>query len=271
MMPILRPPETVLTEETRLWLANQINATATLVARAKETNSRWNYIHNSHYSRHKINVLTQLKLTTANHCAYCERAVVTETIDHVRPKAEFPHEMFVWANMTLSCFDCNVGKLAKYGVTADGTPNIIDPTAEDPTQLFGWDLGTLASAEVVTGQASVRAVEASDRITATVEAFDLDNQSHCSARLRHARSFLCHLMLVGDEDFPEIRRPPVEQILRDTLALQHPYRSVFRQLVTVPAFEPLIAAAVRLMPDLEPLIAGLSRPLHHPDHPPPTL
>jgi uncharacterized protein (TIGR02646 family) len=53
------------------------------------------------------------KETNGGKCMYCESpiaVVVTEHIEHYRPKAIYPHLTFEWNNLGLSCPKCNINK-----------------------------------------------------------------------------------------------------------------------------------------------------------------
>lgn len=266
MMPVARPPVDVLGDETARWLQRRVDSSADLEPDDKRITGRWNAIHAPAAARHKQRIMAALDATFAARCAYCERAIA-KTIDHVRPKSLFPRDMFRWDGFSLACRDCNTNKQATYTETADGVPNVVDPTGEDPGALFDWDIDPLDDG-VHTGQVRVVDPEARARVEATREAFDLDHAEHCRARQQFALTFGFCLVEIGRADVPDDVTVKAHTLMLAMLAVRHPYRSVFRHLVRRPALAPLIDAACAAVPELRPLIDDLDRPLHHPDYPP---
>ncbi|SDM48143.1 HNH endonuclease [Allokutzneria albata] len=66
------------------------------------------------------------------HCMYCGDNQGTD-IDHHEPLSRNPLRTFDWLNHLLACSTCNSHeKRDRYPLAADGTPLLIDPTAEDP-------------------------------------------------------------------------------------------------------------------------------------------
>jgi hypothetical protein len=65
-------------------------------------------------------------------CMYCGDGQGTD-IDHFEPKSSAPLRTFDWLNHLLACSYCNSNqKRDRFPVTADGSPLLVDPTAEDP-------------------------------------------------------------------------------------------------------------------------------------------
>lgn len=68
-------------------------------------------------------------------CAYCESRmahVQHPHVEHYRPKSrnEFEQLLFDWNNWLLSCGRCNDSKWAHFPMCDDGTPCLLDPTAD---------------------------------------------------------------------------------------------------------------------------------------------
>lgn len=62
----------------------------------------------------KINVRSEilpiLRKATKNHCSYCDgyptESLLGETIDHFKPKSNYPLEAYKWENLFLCCYIC---------------------------------------------------------------------------------------------------------------------------------------------------------------------
>lgn len=93
-------------------------------------------------------------------CTYCEDSCADE-VEHVRPKALFPEQVFVWRNYVYACGSCNGLKLNNYprliGAVErnlarrrsdpivpppPGIDLLIDPRVENPAEYFVMDLRT---------------------------------------------------------------------------------------------------------------------------------
>lgn len=59
-------------------------------------------------------ILSTLRAMTSGHCAYCDGfpldVVSDPTIDHFRPKSDFPELAYIWTNLYLSCEKCQSEK-----------------------------------------------------------------------------------------------------------------------------------------------------------------
>jgi hypothetical protein len=65
-------------------------------------------------------------------CMYCGDSQGTD-IDHFEPKSLTPLRTFDWLNHLLACSFCNSNqKRNRFPTTVEGTPLLVDPTAEDP-------------------------------------------------------------------------------------------------------------------------------------------
>lgn len=65
-------------------------------------------------------------------CMYCGDSQGTD-VDHFEPKSRTPLRTFDWFNHLLACSYCNSNQKRDLFPTApDGTPLLVDPTAEDP-------------------------------------------------------------------------------------------------------------------------------------------
>jgi uncharacterized protein (TIGR02646 family) len=80
------------------------------------------------YRSQKINqlLLPLLSAITDNHCSFCDkRPVGVETVDHFRPKTAFPLDAYVWNNLFIACYDCQVSRWEEYD------PLLIKPDDEE--------------------------------------------------------------------------------------------------------------------------------------------
>lgn len=65
-------------------------------------------------------------------CMYCGDSQGTD-VDHFEPKSLTPLRTFDWLNHLLACSFCNSNqKRNLFPTAADGSPLLVDPTAEDP-------------------------------------------------------------------------------------------------------------------------------------------
>ncbi|HEY3368272.1 MAG TPA: hypothetical protein VGK74_24735 [Symbiobacteriaceae bacterium] len=85
--------------------------------------------------RQRIN--RALQYQCVSRCVYCERSEF-ETIDHYRPKQQFPATAFAWPNFNGACWTCNRDKSQPLLFHHD-RPMIINPMDEDPAAFFYID------------------------------------------------------------------------------------------------------------------------------------
>lgn len=116
-------------------------------------------------------------------CMYCQDSRGTD-IDHFRPKAHYPAYVFVWPNWLWVCAGCNRAKGDDFP-EQEGTPLLIDPSAEDPWQHLIF--------EPVTGEIAARWQENEEdpKGRATLEVLaPLRHQAVCEGRLRAHRRLM---------------------------------------------------------------------------------
>lgn len=68
-----------------------------------------------------------------NRCMYCEDNEGTD-IEHFWPKSEHPEKAFSWSNYLLACSYCNSNCKRTRFPMSNGQPELIDPSADDPSQ-----------------------------------------------------------------------------------------------------------------------------------------
>ena len=113
-------------------------------------------------------ILSALKQQTQEHCSFCDNFPVAppsiDTIDHFKPKAEYPREAFRWSNLFFCCTFCQ----RKQG---DFSDLVLAPDTSDYEfdRYFRWDhtQGTLEVNEATD-------VEDQARAARTIEYFRLN-------------------------------------------------------------------------------------------------
>lgn len=93
-------------------------------------------------------------------CMFCQDSRGTD-IEHFWPKAVYPERTFRWPNLLLACTGCNRAKGDRFPRAEDGTPLLIDPTAEDPWDHLVFDrlTSSITARWFATGEESPRGVE----------------------------------------------------------------------------------------------------------------
>ncbi|GAB2516757.1 HNH endonuclease family protein [Nocardiopsis aegyptia] len=120
----------------------------------------------------RIRLREQLKDMAAglNRCMYCGDNLGTD-VDHFAPLFFSPLRAFDWFNHLLACSYCNSHtKREQFPVAADGTPLLVDPCAEDPSEHLFLVLSS-GSYEALT-----------HRGTATIQVFGLNRRELTQGR-----------------------------------------------------------------------------------------
>ena len=73
-------------------------------------------------------------------CMYCVDSHGTD-IDHFWPRKRYPERMFRWPNLFLCCTECGRFKGDDFPLE-NGSPLLVDPTADDPWQFLDFDPAT---------------------------------------------------------------------------------------------------------------------------------
>ena len=140
-------------------------------------------------------------------CIYCETNTQNQ-IDHFRPKACYPEDVFKWENFLPACGVCNLAKHDKFWVYQSGTPRwcrilktgeqperhtgtpaLLNPRFEDSMALLGLELGGtfLYYARYPKGTIEY------DRAECTVKTLGLNNDVFASARAGAYDAYCSHL------------------------------------------------------------------------------
>ncbi len=123
-------------------------------------------------------------------CTYCVDSEGSD-IEHFWPKADYACRMYVWENLMVACAQCGRFKGKQFPFAADGTPLLIDPSAEDPWEFLDFDpeTGNLNARYLLpTGLYSVKG-------EATVAILHLDKREGVSAGFRKTYRRLCELFM----------------------------------------------------------------------------
>jgi uncharacterized protein (TIGR02646 family) len=75
-------------------------------------------------------------------CAFCESVIGPSSsgdIGNFRPKSVFPELAYEWNNLLLVCQICNANKREQFPTAADGSPLLVDPASEDPSESIAFD------------------------------------------------------------------------------------------------------------------------------------
>jgi uncharacterized protein (TIGR02646 family) len=165
VIPLRRPPAAALSPETTAALEARAQAVA---AAGTSAVPEWTAFTSSPAYQE---VRGALAAAANEKCAYCESHAPEPELDHVQPKRKHPELAFAWDNLLPACPICNRKKGTKGGLGPDGTPRLIDPSAEDPGASLVWDRrGFVKPDELTDDHAHTRAKD-------TIRALDLHRQS----------------------------------------------------------------------------------------------
>jgi len=119
------PPEE-LPPRVRESLANardKLAAVGDYAARVADAERHWNNARPSVVN--PVRATLQHMCGEAEACCYCANSIGSE-VEHVRPKALYPDETFVWPNLLLICGRCNRRKNARFSILVEG--ELVDVT-----------------------------------------------------------------------------------------------------------------------------------------------
>ncbi len=91
--------------------------------RKYKENKELNKEYKPEYKKKRVNILLLpiLRTATKKHCAFCDDKITKGTIEHFRPKSEFPLYSYVWRNLFPSCNICQEknNRFSKYLLKPD--------------------------------------------------------------------------------------------------------------------------------------------------------
>ncbi len=254
MIPLRRPPAAALSTATTAALdarAQAVAATGTSAA------PEWKAFSGSPAYRELRDALA----AAADHkCAYCESCAPEPELDHVQPKHKHPELTFAWGNLLPACPICNKKKGTKGGLGPDGSPRLIDPSAEDPGASLTWDQrGFVSPRDLPDDHAHARAAD-------TITALDLirqdlrDGQRTALTTAAKALVDVEEALKVRDAANPA-ELPAAEgalvkaaRALLDALDLARPHRALLRQWLRAAPVASRLAAIATQLPLLGPLL-----------------
>jgi uncharacterized protein (TIGR02646 family) len=256
VIPLRRPPAAALSRATKAALKTRAKAVA-----AGDTSAarKWEAFP-------KTKAYGELRDTLAavahHKCAYCESRAPKPQLDHVQPKLTHPELAFAWDNLLPACADCNSAKGTQGGLGPDGTPRLLDPSAEDPGASLVWDTrGFVSPRDLPDDQAHARAAD-------TITALDLIRQdlrdgqriarNEALAALVRAEAAAADFNAATADELPDARNRLLDayKALLWELDLERPHRALVRQEISAP---PIAAKLAALAADLPPLRALLDR------------
>jgi uncharacterized protein (TIGR02646 family) len=158
--------------------ANASDWTATFVAgRAADPKFAFNWRSQTCYREIK----QQLLQITQGHCAYCDGPLGTEsreTVDHFRPKAQFPDLAYDWDNLFPCCDKCQSVKREQFDAA------LLKP--DDPDYFFEhYFLVNYKTGEL----ASLPDANVYPAVQVTLQIFGLNSPSRNKARIREREQF----------------------------------------------------------------------------------
>ena len=147
--------------------------------------------------QHKNNsydeLVNDLSAMTQHHCSFCDAypmgGLISNTIEHFRPKSQFPLLAYQWENLFICCGNCQ-----KKGAQFDEIllkPDEITYAFDDYFNIE-WDTGKLIANRMATP-------ENKDRANLTIELYQLNKNSKPESRLEELNKFL-------DSNHPEINQ-----------------------------------------------------------------
>ena len=198
----------------------------------------------------------------ARRCAYCEDSVADE-VEHIWPKALYPELAFAWKNYLYACGPCNGPKNNRFAVFASGTgalvqvarprgapvvpplpgsPVLIDPRVEDPTDFMGLELrGTFWFLP-----RAPRGTPEHTRADFTIRTLQLNTREYLPlARASAYRDYRAHLSHYIQERTQSGTQEKILTLAQEIQTRQHPtvWREMKRQHLAIPELRRLFEAA----------------------------
>ncbi|RKH67670.1 hypothetical protein [Corallococcus aberystwythensis] len=246
---MIRLPDLPLPEPARTQLAayqHEIDAIPDYATRIKHGRKRFKALNrkgNPTFDSVKA-TLTRMCIG-ARRCAYCEDSAAHQ-VEHIRPKAFYPELIFAWMNYLYACGACNEYKNSRFAVFAQetstltklrrakgapvgppvsGSPVLIDPRIEDPSEFLELDLSDTFHFLPSAPEGTV----AHQRATYTIKALGLNTRDYLPvARADAYTNYHSHLtcyVAAKQKNGPPERLAQLEQNIRT-----HHHPSVWREV-----------------------------------------
>ena len=123
-------------------------------------------------------MIETLEELTANHCTFCDffplGAQSRQTIEHFKPKSQYPKLAYVWHNLFLCCDVCQTAKQEKYD------KRLLKP------DVIGYEFHHYFIVNQTTGELKPNpraSIENQKRAKITIEFYDLNKTVRKKARL----------------------------------------------------------------------------------------
>ncbi len=117
----------------------QADANKKLAAHTLDVEATWKSARQTKPLKTALGVL-QTMAGNRQRCMYCGDSHGTD-IEHFWPKQRYPKRMFIWPNLLLCCTECGRFKGEDFPMK-DGSPLLVDPTADDPWEFLDFDPAT---------------------------------------------------------------------------------------------------------------------------------
>ena len=220
-----------LSAEAAGWLAKKsaaVHAVEDHDQRRDEADRLWRSA-KGNQRRIRLNEIEETLRTMASgreRCMYCEDSQGS-AIEHFWPRHHYPDSTFRWENLLYACTHCNSNeKRTRFPLQEDGSPLLLDPTAEEPLDhlLLVPHTGTIEPRiDAQTGAASLKGKE-------TIDVIGLNRRQNLVKGRRDAWHALQGMITQYDRDL-EAGRIEMAAECRDSIC-KYPFSSVFVQLLS---------------------------------------
>lgn len=130
-------------------------------------------------------ILPILKEITRNHCSFCDGfpmgATSRDTIEHFRPKSQFPYLSYDWSNLFLCCDVCQSAKLERFD------ERLLKPDEMD------YEFEKYFENDYLTGELKSNpkaSLEEQEKAQTTIEFYGLNNSERMRARVAEKKNYM---------------------------------------------------------------------------------
>lgn len=196
-------------------------------------------------------------------CVYCEDSLADE-VEHIKPKALYPEEVFHWPNYVYACGPCNGPKNSKFAVLEPesgellrvtrrrgapvtppppGEAALINPRCEDPLEYLQLDLIDTFTFAPRPGLDERR----KHRVEYTIEILYASRDDLQETHAAAYRDFLAHLRAYTRRRLEGADAEELAELKRETLGRRNP--TVWREMQRSPDSRPELRAAFDAEPE----------------------